>query len=124
MASNIIFGEFFKKMRLQQGKPLRSFCIENGFDPGNISKLERGKLPPPKSRVKLEEYATALGLEKGSDDWYQFFDLASACKGQIPEELLSDEETLKALPVLFRTLQGQKLSEKKLKELIEIIRKA
>ena len=43
------FGELFKKLRLRLGMTLRKFCEENDFDPGNISKLERGLLPAPQS---------------------------------------------------------------------------
>ena len=47
------------------------------MDPGNISKLERGKMPPPGHDV-LERYAGHLGIEEGSSEWYRFFDLAYA----------------------------------------------
>jgi transcriptional regulator with XRE-family HTH domain len=102
---------------------LRLFCETFGFDPGNISKLERGLLPPPQSKEKLEQYAQALGLRKGSSAWYEFFDLAAASRGQIPEEFLADDALVKKLPVLFRTLRGEKVTEKKLDELIEAIMK-
>ena len=41
------FGAFFKQKRLELGLSLRRFCLEHGLDPGNISKLERGRLAPP-----------------------------------------------------------------------------
>ncbi len=103
---------------------LRQFCEKFGFDGGNISKLERGLLPPPHSRPKLEQYAEALGLRKGTAPWYEFFDLAAASRGQIPEEILSNENLVRKLPLLFRTLRGEKVPEEKLDELIETIRKA
>jgi hypothetical protein len=55
----------------------------------------------------LEKYAGALGLERGSDDWLKLFDLAAASRGQLPKDLLSDEELLEKLPALFRTLRGR-----------------
>ena len=116
MSSNL-FGEFFKKKRIEIGKTLRQFCMENKLDPGNISKLERGLLPPPTSKEKLEYYAKCLGIKKGSDDWYEFFDLACASAGRIPEEIMSDENLLSKLPIVFRTLRGQKLTRKQLNEL-------
>ena len=118
------FGAFFKEMRINRGKTLRQFCLENGFDPGNMSKLERGRLPAPQSHEKLEQYANALGIRKGSDDWLNFFDLAAAESGRIPEELLSDEAVVNQLPVLFRTLRGQKVPDDKLQELIRMIKGA
>lgn len=117
------FGEFFKRKRKEQGLTLRQFCISYGFDPGNLSKLERGLLPPPQDRAKLEGYAIRLGIEEGSDDWYEFFDLAAIEAGKIPVELMEDKKVLDKLPLLFRTLRGEKVPEEKLNELIEMIKK-
>jgi transcriptional regulator with XRE-family HTH domain len=122
MASDL-FGEFFKKKRMEMGKTLRQFCLENSLDPGNISKLERGVLPPPQTEEKLEHYAKCLKIKKGSDDWYEFFDLAHASAGRIPEEILSDEEALSKLPLVFRTLRGQKLNKEQLSKLAKEIKK-
>ena len=119
-----VFGQFFKKMRLRTGLSLRQFCLDHSLDPGNISKLERGLAPPPQSKEKLEEYARFVGIEKNSDDWYNFFDCAAASTGRIPLDVMSDEELVKKLPVVFRTLRGQKLSPEKLKKLAELIRKS
>lgn len=118
------FGEFFRAMRAKRGISLREFCLANGFDPGNISRLERGLLPPPESGEKLEAYARALRLKKGSDDWYTFFDLAAAERGRIPQDVLSDEELVSKLPVLFRTLRGQRVDDEALEDLVERIRRA
>lgn len=124
MPTKMTFGDFFKEKRIGLKKTLRQFCADNGLDPGNISKLERGLMPPPQGKDKLEEYAKCLNIKKGTDDWYQFFDLAAVESGRIPEELLSDAKVAASLPILFRTLRGKKISEKKLDELVEMIRKA
>ena len=117
------FGEFFKRRRIAMRKTLRQFCRENSLDPGNISRLERGLLPPPQGRETLEHYASLLKLKKGADDWYTFFDLAAAETGRIPQELLEDQEVLEKLPILFRTLRGQKVPSEQLDELVRKIRK-
>lgn len=106
------FGEFFKQKRLSLGKTLREFCQENGLDPGNISKIERGKMSP--STDKLEEYAQYLKLKDTEIE--NFKDLAFASSGKIPDDL-RDKETLSRLPVFFRTLRNKDFSEDKLKEL-------
>lgn len=103
---------------------LREFCGTHGFDVGNMSKLERGRLPVPQSRELLERYARALQLDEGSDDWFTFFDLAAAENGRIPEELLSDDAVRQKLPVLFRTLRGERVSEEQVQGLIDLIRRA
>lgn len=116
------FGEFFKNRRISLGYTLRRFCLEKGMDPANTSKLERGEMPPPQEREKLEEYAKHLGIKKGTTEWYKFFDLARIAQGRIPEDLLKDSELVKRLPLLCRTARGERLSEEQLKELIKIVK--
>ena len=124
MSNTATFGELFKERRIALGATLREFCRRNGLDPGNISRLERGLLPPPQGRETLEHYAKLLKLKKGSDDWYNFFDLAAAENGRIPAEILEDKEVLEKLPILFRTLRGQKVPDEQLDELVRKLRKA
>jgi len=118
------FGAYFKDLRIRRKLTLRQFCQAHGYDPGNISKLERGLLPPPDSDTKLTEYAKALRIRRGSEAWYEFFDLASAAQGKIPREVLRKRDVVTRLPLLFRTLRGQKVSKKNLDQLIEMIRRA
>lgn len=122
--STEIFGTLLKTLRQRTGKTMREFCLEHKFDPGNYSRLERGMFPPPQREDLLEKYATALGLNRGSEEWIEFFDTAAACRGELPKDLLSDKELLEKLPVLFRTLRGAPVSASKLDELIEKIRRA
>ncbi len=122
MAGAKNFGEFFKAKRIELSLTLRQFCLKFGLDPGNLSKIERGLLPPPKNQEKLEEYAGYLGLKKGSDDWIEFFDRAAAESGRLPTDILSDKEVVEKLPILFRTLRGQKVPDDKLDELVRKIK--
>jgi len=118
------FGRFFKKMRMRREMTLRDFCRDCGLDPVNISKLERGVLPPPRSREKLEQYAKCLQLEEGGDEWYEFFDLAATCAEKIPESIMSDKQLVDKLPLIFCTQRGRKVSIDQLDTLIEMMRKA
>ena len=117
------FGSYFKELRTRKGWSLRRFCELNGYDPGNISRLERGIFPAPESPQKLREYAKALALKAGSEVWLEFFDRAAASRGQFPADLQADEKLLGRLPVLFRTLRGKKVSPEKLDQLAELIRR-
>lgn len=117
------FGALLKRLRIQRGLTLREFCKRNGFDPGNYSRLERGVFNPPHDRQKLEQYARALDLSPGEDDWLEFFDTAAASRGEIPEDLLSDDEVVRKLPILFRTLRAKPISPDRLDELVERIRR-
>jgi len=116
------FGDLFKKLRLKSNMTLRQFCEENGFDPGNISKLERGILPPPHGHEKLETYAKALKINPGDDEYLDFFDLASIANKKLPLENISEQDLLNKLPVLFRTLDNKELTPEKLNRIIEIIK--
>jgi transcriptional regulator with XRE-family HTH domain len=118
------FGDYFKELRINRGFTLRQFCEKHGFDPGNISKLERGIFPAPESPEKLEEYAKALGLRKGSDEWLRFFDLAVISNKDLGLLHLRNEQLIEKLPVLFRTLDNKELTEEKLDAILELIRKA
>lgn len=124
MAATNAFGEFAKERRLSLGLSLREFCRKNGFDWGNFSRIERGVSAPPKSREVQERYARALEIKEGSEEWQTFLDLAAISAGNIPERIMSDEELLGKLPLVFRTIHGKKLTPKKLRELAEMIRKA
>jgi len=120
--SEVTFGAFFRARRMALGKSLRGFCIEKGLDPGNVSRLERGLLPPPAGRKKLEEYACALELQEGTDEWLDLFDLAAQGRGRIPQHVLDDAELAEKLPILFRSLTGRPVPEEKLDELVDLLR--
>ena len=66
----------------------------------------------------------ALKLKKGTDEWQRFFDLAAVSRREIPEDIMSDEELVKRLPLVFRTLRGQKVGDAQLDALVAKIRKA
>lgn len=118
------FGEFFKQKRMGVGFTLRQFCQQNGFDAGNISKLERGVFAAPQSEEKLEEYAKALKLKRGSADWIEFFDLAAVSNRNLDLMKIKNGDLIKRLPVLFRTLDNKELTEDKLDQIIELIKRA
>src|SRR5216117_4057688 len=103
-----MFGEFIKQIRARQRLGLREFCLENGYDPSNWSKIEREVLPPPRDEDTLRTWAKQLGLKQGSDDWLKFFDYAAVDSGRIPDYILKDQKLVAQLPVFFRTISGQR----------------
>lgn len=118
------FAAMLKQIRLKKKQTLREFCLKNGFDPGNYSRLERGLFPPPESHELLERYAIALGIKSGSDQWLELFDLAAAERGKIPEDIMSDKKVVDKLPVFFRTMRGKPLTSEQLDQLVEKIRRS
>ncbi|HVA47894.1 MAG TPA: helix-turn-helix transcriptional regulator [Pirellulales bacterium] len=123
MATNA-FGSLLKKLRLASGVTMREFCLRHGLDPGNYSRLERGLFPAPQKEELLTKYAEALGLKRGSDEWLEFFDVAAASRGELPRDLLGDEELVGKLPALFRTIRGKPVSAEQLDALIDRIRES
>jgi len=122
--NNDSFGGFFESLRQRNHLTLREFCRKADADPGNISRMERGAMLPPKSPEILHRYATALGLREKSEEWQTFFDLAAVAQGMVPVDLLSEQEIVKALPLFFRTLRGQKPTPEEMKRIAEKIKKA
>lgn len=118
------FGTFLKELRARNRITLREFCRKAEADPGNISRMERGLLPPPQDEEILRRYAGAVDVAYGSDDWYRFVDFAAADRGIVPRDLLSDKEVTGMLPVLFRTLRRDRPDDEKLQKLVEKLRRA
>ncbi len=106
MSTSKTFGAFFRARRKTFGLTLSEFCRRNGFDKGNISRLERSLVPPPQVRELLETYAKALKLEDGSGSWETFFELAAVETGRIPSILLEDQHALRKLPGLLRQIRA------------------
>src|SRR5579859_5467143 len=106
-----IFGEFIKARRIAKRITLRAFSEALGIDPSNYSRIERGLLQPPGSPEKLKPYCRILGIVQDSEDYREMVRLAALGRGEIPPGILSDEAVLAKLPVLFRTLEGDKVDE-------------
>ena len=122
--NSVGFGSYLKELRLARRITLREFCRKASADPGNISRIERSLGPPPQDRDILERYAKALDLKEASDEWYRFFDYAAADCGIVPRDIMEDEEVVKVLPVLFRTLRREKPSEADLNRLVDKLRRS
>lgn len=116
------FGSRLKELRIEKGLTLREFCARNHFDASNYSKIERGLFAPP-SAEKIAEYAKALGVAVGSDVYVDLLDLAAVDRGELPSDLLSDEQVLDELPALFRTLRGQRLEPEQMEKLVQLLRR-
>ena len=122
--SSRTFGQFMKQLRRRQGVSLRKFCEMHGLDPGNQSKMERDLRLPPISAQHREDLARRLGLQPGSEDWQMFFDLADVAAGRMPRELVEDPELAPKLPLVFRSLRGEKLSRTQLEEVAALLKRS
>jgi transcriptional regulator with XRE-family HTH domain len=115
------FGTKCREARLAQGLGLRRFCAENGFDPAQISKIERGrlKLPGEEFREKLADALRLLG-----DERTEFLDQGHIEAGTIPPDLLSNERAVKLLPAVMRSFRTEKVGNETVDKLIDIIKRS
>jgi len=117
------FGEYVKAKRMGRRITLRSFSETLGYDPANYSRIERGLAQPPASEERLRSMAAALGMSLDSEEYREMRRLASLGRGEIPRAILSDAEVVAKLPILFRTLEGDKVDDRTLDELYEALRR-
>lgn len=112
------FGNKVKELRLERGYSLRKFAEEFGFDSGNLSKTERGRLAPPAS---ISSYAMAFGFNEGSDEWIELEELARSSIAAKSFVNVNDD-VAKKLPQFFRTIDNKELTPEKLDKLIEVLK--
>lgn len=118
------FGETVRERRKQLRLGLREFAQRAGMDPGNLSKIERGRLGAPQSEEILDRICEALEWRPGSEEAELLKDQAAIESGQIPAGILQDEVVMAKVPLLLRTLQNRQLDPEQLDRLIELIREA
>jgi transcriptional regulator with XRE-family HTH domain len=124
MSTAETFGELLHDLRIAAELTLRRFSTEAGVDPGNVSRWERGQLPPPGHSATLERMAESLGLQRASTEWQDFMDRAAADAGKLPEDLRNDAAVMAKMPVLFRSLRGNGPTEEQLRELFEKLKES
>lgn len=111
------FGSYLKELRLKSGFGLRRFAGLIEMKASNLCDIEHDRRSMPKEY--LEPVAEALGLEQGSTEWNQFFELS--CKA---DELPADVEKVvrrRFVPALLRTIDNVQLSDAEIKKLIDDI---
>lgn len=116
------FGNFIRQRREEVRIGLRQFCTELNFDPSRWSKVERGVLQPPSDEGTLKSIAKLLAIKTNSTDWAKLKDLAAFGRGEIPKDIMDDEELVACLPLVFRTLRNEKPTKEQLYNLADLIR--
>lgn len=115
------FGEYLKKLRLDKDFGLRDFARRIGMDVGNLSRIERSKVSPPRSLEILGRMREALGLLESSAEWTKLCELS---REDQPDRLAPDVAEYAAgrrfVPLLMRTVSNKKLTDT---ELLELARK-
>ena len=118
--SILMFNQTIKSLRIEKRLTLRDFCAQNGLDPSNWSKVERGVNPPPGDITLLERLADFFGLAGAKK--LSFMDEASLQRGEIPADVADHAILQRALPAFFRAARGHELSEKEMASLADDIK--
>jgi len=117
------FGNTLKELRIKKELSLRKMCKLVNYDPSNWSKIERGKMSPPRDEKTLRKWAKVLGISKAKEI-QEFIDKANLAQGIIPQDILSQANVVDFLPAFFRTLRNKKPTKKEIDQLIELIKDA
>ncbi|MBW8016436.1 MAG: helix-turn-helix domain-containing protein [Planctomycetes bacterium] len=111
------FGSFLKAQRLKASFGLRRFADLIEMPASNLSAVEHGRRSMPADKVMLS--AEVIGLVKGTENWDDFFDLATVAE-QIPADVQKIVNK-GFVPALLRTIDNAKLTDDDIKNLIEEI---
>jgi transcriptional regulator with XRE-family HTH domain len=115
------FGQFVREKRLALGLSLRTFAREARLQPSNYCNMENGVLPPPSAPV-LERIAGALRLEPASPEYVELVDLAAQARNEVPADIAKIVRENEMIPALLRTVENERVSEDKLRGIIEDLR--
>lgn len=107
---------------MKAGYGLRSFAVAIEMQPSNLSNVEHDRIPPPQDKNILTRIADTLGLKKGSTERHKLFDFSVQHKDmKLPQDVVSFAKGNAGIPVLLRTIENEKLTKRKLKELTAYI---
>ena len=117
------FGDLLQRRRAELRLSLRECALRADIDPGNLSRIERGRVPPPQDPEILARLIEAVELA-GTPEAQALMDTAAMQTGRIPRDILSNEEVMSALPVLLRTVNNKQLDGAHVEKLINLIKNA
>lgn len=115
------FGKILRQKRVDNNVTLREFARITGYDPSNVSKIERGITPPP-ATIVLKGWAPVLRLDVGTPEYQDFMDSASLARNRIPEDSPAAFRN-KLLPAMLRTVRSQNMTEQDFERLIKLLNK-
>ncbi len=115
------FGQQLSSYRKKAGLTLREFSRLVGYDASNISKVERGVLPPPTAGLVLRKWAAMLGLSPESHEFSNFVSSGLAVRAK--KHVRSDSELEALMPAFFRTVGNKKIDPETYRKLKALLRK-
>jgi len=115
------FGELVKARRAELRLTLRECAMRARIDPGNLSRIERGRSAPPQDDAVLYRMLDALQW-LDSDKTQHLRDMSATQNGRIPIDILADEKVMSAMPILLRTVANKQLDASQVDKLVEMIK--
>jgi len=110
------FGETIKRLRKKK-YGLREFAKQVGISATYLSKMERGKDPPP-AEDKIAKMAQLLGADQN-----KLFALAKKLPPEFKQAFIKNPTYTRRVPEFLRTATEKNLTNKEWKKLIERIKK-
>lgn len=105
------FGKRIRKLRLEMHLSQRALADTVGVNFTYLSKIENNKVDPPSDEV-ISKLAVALNADKE-----ELLTLAAkVSRSEVREAVAGDNR----IGVLFRRLQGGRLSDRQIKDMLEI----
>lgn len=118
------FGRLLQERRREIRLTLRDFALRADMDPGNLSKIERGRMTPPQDRAILDRLCLALEYRPDDAAAERLRDVAALQNGRIPRDMLENDELMAHMPILLRTVTNRQLNAEEVDKLIDLIREA
>lgn len=108
------FSETLRQLRVAQNMGLRETASKVGISPAYLSRIERGKEPPPKPEV-IKELARVLAADPDV-----LFRLSSSTDPDITQFLKDQPRVLE----LVRLLQSSDVTDERLEEILQVVQQS
>ncbi len=116
------FGEYLRSLRLERRIGLREFARNVDILPSNYHHIEAGFHKPPQDEAKLTRIILALDIAGDEKEKARFFDLHGKALQAVPLDVAQVIKESDAIPMLLRTIDNRKLSEKEICDLVNYVR--
>ena len=116
------FGEFLRDLRTKKGYGLREFARKIDILPSNYHHVEAGINKPPQEQSRISRILLELGIADDDALRAKFYDLHGKAVKDVPLDVAEVIKESDAIPMLLRTIDNRKLTEREVRNLIKHVR--
>ncbi len=109
-----VFSDYLNLLITDKDMTLRELSRLTKIDVGNLSRLERGVVNPPRKKATLKKISTALKLSEEEEK--KLYETADLSNGQIPDGL-DNVKNNEAIPMLLRAINNRNLTREEVESL-------